>query len=108
MMGNVHVCLGDAARARQEYERARTLDGQGSVASAQGLNRYALQLWQSGRVTQSLTLFEIAAGLFPHEAVLYESLAEIYLERSRMLFEKALEVDPTTAHARRMLEKLGR
>ena len=67
-----------------------------------------MQLWQNGRVTESLTLFEVAAGLFPHEAVLYESLAEIYLESSRALFEKALEVDPTAAHARSMLEKLGR
>ncbi len=47
-------------------------------------------------------------GLFPREAILYESLGEIYLERSRALFEKALQVDPTTAHARSMLQKLDR
>jgi len=106
MLGNVYVCLGDKARARQAYERARALDEQ--VADAARLNRYALQLWQNGRATESSALFEVAAGLFPHAAVLYESLAEIHLERSRALFEKALEVDPTTAHARSMLEKLDR
>lgn len=108
MMATVCVCLGDTAKARKLIRKARKIDEDESAANAAILNEQALSLRESGRLDESMELLIIATELFPEEAALYDSLAEIHLKKGVHLLKKALEIDPGYEQARKTLKKLGR
>lgn len=75
------------------------------------LNQLGYELLGSGDVDGAIAAFEANASLFPDDPNSFDSLAEAYLargdrERAIALYRKALEVDPTFANSRRMLEQL--
>lgn len=75
------------------------------------LNQLGYELLAGGSVDGAIAVFEVNASRFPDDPNCFDSLAEAYLvkgERDGAIatYRKALEVDPTFANSRRMLEQL--
>lgn len=106
MMATVHVCLGERDEARKFYRKALEIDEDDRVISAASLNEQATDLVTYGRLDEAAALLEIAVELYPREAELYDTMAEVHMRKGKRFYEKALEVDPSFEHAREMLKKL--
>jgi CubicO group peptidase (beta-lactamase class C family)/tetratricopeptide (TPR) repeat protein len=110
--GICHLVLGEDEKARTSIQRAYDIDPDGA-AGAGALNGFAYQLKSGGYPEPGLALLKIALQLHPDVANLYDSTGEFYLElddedRAIEYYEKALEIDPEFANARKMLEKIRR
>jgi CubicO group peptidase (beta-lactamase class C family) len=75
------------------------------------LNQLGYELLAEGSVDGAIVVFEVNAAHFPDDPNCFDSLAEAVLvsgdrDRAVSLYRKALEVDPTFASSRRMLEQL--
>jgi len=106
MMAAAHVCFGEKDKAREFYRKALEIDEDDRAISAASLNQQAAELFLHNRLNEAAALLEIAVELYPNEAELYDTMAEIHLTRGKRLYEKALEVDPGFEHARDALKKL--
>lgn len=76
------------------------------------LNRLGYALLGDGRPEEALQVFELQAELFPAVPNAHDSLGEAYLAvgdsaGAAEAFTRALELDTTSGHARRMLEALA-
>jgi len=103
MYGIALVLSGDAARASALLRKASAINP-GSLASAEGLNNVAYQLAGTGKVEDAIAILTVAAGLYPQEANLYDSLGEFHLkkgDKAKALqhYRKALEINPNFSNA---------
>ncbi len=101
---------GDRARADALFAKGRELDA-GGAGGAGALNTWAYGLHGLGQTALGLELLEIARGLYPQVANLYDSTGELLLatgdeEQAIAFYEQALEVDPEFDNAKRMLEQI--
>ena len=115
--GRAHVLAGLAALGQGERDKADAHLAKGKVLDAGGaggagaLNRWAYGLHAIGQTDLGLELLEIATGLYPQVANLHDSIGELLLatgerEKAVRSYEKALQVDPDFANAKRMLEQI--
>ncbi|MDZ7261274.1 MAG: hypothetical protein ONB05_04110, partial [candidate division KSB1 bacterium] len=93
-------------KARNFYKKVLAINPDDRAISAENLDLYALELADSGKLNEAMSLLEIAVELYPKEARLYHSMAEIHLKRGKKYYQKALEVDPTFEPARERLKKI--
>ncbi|MFQ6113547.1 MAG: serine hydrolase [bacterium] len=105
-LANAYVCLGDKDKARRFYKKALEINSDNQAVKAESFNRYAEELADSGRLEEAMALLKLAVELFPREAKLYNSIAEIHLKIGKNFYQKALEVDPTFEPARERLKKI--
>jgi CubicO group peptidase (beta-lactamase class C family) len=94
----------------KNYERILK-DNQYEIRSPGFLNQAGYDLLYSQHVDMAITLFELNITLFPEDANIHDSLGEGYMVRgdynkSREMYQKALELDPTFENAKKMLDKL--
>ena len=74
--------------------------------SAGRLNQFAIELANYGQLDKAEQLLNIAIELYPKEPRFYNTIAEIYLRRGKVYFEKALKIDPNYEPARRRLKQV--
>lgn len=103
---NTHICFGQKDKARQFYKKALEINPDDRFISARSLNQEALDLIRFGNYDAAMDLLKTAIELYPKETRLYNSIAEIYLQKGKRYFEKALKIDPTDETARKWLKKL--
>jgi len=87
-------------------------EGGYQIRSANLLNRAGYDLLFYRQIDMAITLFELNIRLFPNEANIHDSLGEGYMmkgdyEKSRKMYNKALELDPEFENAKKMLERLN-
>ncbi len=112
--GQANVLAGLAALGQGDRAQADVLLATGKELDAGGagaLNGWAYGLHSSGQTALGLELLEIACGLYPQVANLYDSTGELLLatgdtEKAIASYQKALEVDPDLDSAKRMLEQI--
>lgn len=76
------------------------------------LNYYAYYLKSQEKLGEGLSVLHIAAGLYPSDANLFDSLGEFYLEKGEQAravehYEKALEIDPGLASSKMALARIS-
>lgn len=106
LLANTHVCFGKKDEALEFYKKAKEINPIGRAVSAGSLNGYAVELASFGQLEKATDLLQAAVKLYPEEAVLYNSMAEIHLRRARSFYQKALDNDPTFAPARDRLKNI--
>jgi len=105
-LANAYVCFGEEDKAREYYKEALEINSDDPAISAERLNRYALELAYFDRLEEAMALLKVAIQVYPEEARLYSSIADIHLERGKDYYQKALEMDPTFEPARKGLKKI--
>jgi Flp pilus assembly protein TadD len=76
------------------------------VFGAGTLTGIAGRLIANDNLDHAIELLHVAGELFPEEAVIAETLGEIYLEMGRRYFMKALQLDPARENSWRLLKKI--
>ena len=87
-------------------------DGGYQIRSPGFLNRAGYDLLFYQQVDMAITLFKLNIMLFPEDANIHDSLGEGYMvkgdyKKSREMYQKALELDPTFENAKKMLLRLN-
>lgn len=81
------------------------------IAGPGRLNTNAQQIAGGGKTDVAVELLKLGLELHPKEALLYDSLGDLYLQKNQkdealQHYKRALEVDPNFTHAKEMLKKL--
>ncbi len=105
-LANAYASFGEKDKARKTYKKALEIDPSGETLSAWSLNQYAMNLIYSGKLEQATALLEIALELYPENAGLCTSMADIYLKKGKIYYQKSLKLDPTLETARERLIKI--
>ena len=76
-----------------------------------GLNKLAYRLCYTGQPAAAVRVAERAVALFPEDANLHDTLAEMYMRNGQkdeaiLHYGRSLELDPTNTNAERYLEAL--
>ena len=112
LLAIVKVMFREQESARPLLKKAADINGSATVFS-RGMNSYAYDLADLGKVTEGLDLLKLTVELYPSQANLYDSIGELYLKQSNKemaieYYKKALERDANFENSKRMLEKLTR
>jgi CubicO group peptidase (beta-lactamase class C family) len=112
LLAIVKVMFREQESARLLLKKAADINGSAAVFS-RGMNSYAYDLANGGRVTDGLELLKLTVELDPSNANLYDSIGEFYLkqgnkEKAIEYYKKALEKDPNLETSKHMIEKLTR
>ncbi len=114
---NVHIsfalaeiCAGHEAQASNILRSVKRIDHK-RVINPLRLNSMAYDLKNKGFFKQGLSLLKVAVFLFPKNADLHDSLGEFYFQQGNRVkaeefYRKALELEPNSENAKRMLEKI--
>jgi tetratricopeptide (TPR) repeat protein len=110
LLGIVKVMFHENESARLLLKKAADINGSPAVFS-RGMNSYAYDLANRGRVTEGLELLKLMVELYPSEANLYDSIGELYSRTGNKVkaiesYRKALQLNPNLESAKEMLEKL--
>ena len=106
----VKIIFGEKDKARQLLKKASAINAVGA-ASADNLNSTAYDFAVAGQPDAGLELLKAAVDLYPKDANLYDSIGEFYLKKGEKeeavkFYKKVLEINPSSANAKQMLEKL--
>jgi CubicO group peptidase (beta-lactamase class C family) len=93
--GNIHIIRGEPQKAEELYKQALMADVDRHAVSAGLLNHYARRLFEANHLERALSLLEVASGIYPENGSLEDTRADIYREKSKRSYQKALELDPT-------------
>ena len=109
-MGIVRIVQDDVAEGRKYIAMAIDWDPDGA-ASADGLNSMAYRLAGRKQYDQAIDVLAVAIEYYPDVANLYDSKAEMYLNKgdlaaSRQWYEKAIEMDPRLDNPKQMLQRI--
>ena len=105
-LANTYVCFGEKDKARSYYRKALEINSDDPAISAEKLNRQALELAYFNKWEEAMALLKVAVQVYPEEAGLYSSIADIHLKRGKDYYQKALEKDPAFEPARKGLKKI--
>ena len=108
MLGEAYAGMGDSKRAQAEYEAAIALDPQNYRAHSQLANLLA----QAGDVHGAMIQTVIVAGLRPNDPEVWNALGVLSARTGKMteielsvkFFQKAVDLDPTYAEAKKNLD----
>jgi tetratricopeptide (TPR) repeat protein len=89
------VVQNEPEKAEELYKQALGADVDRHAASAGLLNHYARRLFEANKLEHALSLLEVASGIYPENGSLEDTRADIYREKSKRSYQKALELDPT-------------
>ncbi|MDQ3062545.1 MAG: tetratricopeptide repeat protein, partial [Acidobacteriota bacterium] len=97
-------------KAQQLLKKASEINADGA-ASADNLNSTAYDLASADKSDAGLELLKAAVELYPKDANLYDSIGEFYLKKGEKeeaikYYKKVLEINPNSANAKQMLERL--
>jgi len=106
MLANSYVRFGEKDLALQSYQKAKELNPDDRFVSASNLNQYAGEMARTGLLDEATDMLNIIVKLYPNEAMLYNSIAEIYLQRGKTYFKKSLKVNPAYEPARKRLKEI--
>lgn len=104
------IIVGNKDEARAALKRAVGINAKG-IASATALNQIARSLAGIDKLDASVEWLNLTVEVYPKEAILYDTLGDIYLKKGQneqaiQYYKKALEADPNFEHAKEMLKKL--
>ncbi len=106
MMANTHTCFGNRNEALTSLRRAFELNPEDPAVTTKALARYAAELIDNGRLNEAMTLLETTVEFVSEKATLYDHMAAIHIKKARALYMKALDADPVSEHAWKMLKRL--
>lgn len=101
--------LGKKEDARSEIKRAAAINSKGMASSAV-LNRIALAIAETGKLSEAISWLEISVEIYPNDAALFGTFGDLYqkagrVERAVEMYKKALEIDPNNEKAKAALRK---
>ena len=105
-LGNTLIYFGDKEKAKEQYLKARKQHHGTGALSVNGMSRLAMDLIRSGKLEETKNLVDIGFELFPDNPRMYQTMAEIYIEKGRDLLRKAIEIDPNYNAAVERLEQI--
>ncbi len=105
-LANTHLAFGEKEKALRIYRKALKAKVGLSAVQPSAILRQIGRLLQYGKIDQALQLAEIAEKLYPEDARFPSAIADIYIEKARRLYRKALEKDPNYTPAWRKLKRL--
>jgi CubicO group peptidase (beta-lactamase class C family) len=93
------------------YELKKKYPNDYNFENESELNNFGYELMNEGKLEAALKIFDVNVREFPASANVYDSRGEAYFklkkyELSKKDYQKALELDPTTATAKEMLLKI--
>ena len=106
VLGNAYICFGETDKGRKTYKKALEIDPDDESVHPGSFIRYAVDLASNAKLDEAMELLKIAVELYPNDARLYNSVAEIHLEKGKEYYQKALKLDPTFGPARDRLKKI--
>jgi len=105
-LANAYACFGQKEKALESYQRAIQINGDDRVVSAGNLDRIANDLAYFGKRDEAVALLTVVLELYPKEAILHQSMGDLFLEKGKSYYRKAVELDPMLEPARDRLKKL--
>jgi len=102
----VHLMKGELEKARIMILYAKEYESDRNALHARTLTSLAGRLMANNHLDEAIELLHISGELFPEEASIPEFLGEIYLEKSRRYFMKALQLDPAREGSWNQLKKI--
>lgn len=104
------IIIGKTDEAREYLKKAVAINSR-RIASAQALNQIALAIAGADKLPAAIEWLKIATEIYPKEAALYGTLADLYLKQGHRdqaieFYKKALEIDPNFEPAKKMLKEL--
>ncbi len=105
-VANALVMKGNLEEARSYYRRAMKAAVGKKAISPNSLNGYAIRMARMNFLKEAKNLLGIAMELYPKEARFHDTLGEIYLDKSRRAFKKALRMNPTLENPWKKLKKI--
>jgi len=106
ILAQCYVSEGDAQKAEHALDIALSSEVDRYAVSAINLNRYANRLYRHNYLDAALMMIDIAEKFYPDNAQLHESRGDIFMEKSRRQFQKALQIDPTINDTKQKLKRL--
>ncbi len=106
LLANAYVIEGDFSKAKENYKLAQQLRSESNKFSANSLTGFAGRLIMMNKLDKAMDVLQIAGEFFPEASKIPELIGEIYLEKSRRSFEKALKLKPESKNPWKKLKKI--
>jgi hypothetical protein len=105
-LANLYALEGRKDEISQALDNAMRADVDRHVVAAGRLNYYAGELYRENKLDKALMYLEVAQSFYPDEGVIEDTKGEIFLEKSRRSFRKALDLDPTLQNTWEQLQDI--
>jgi CubicO group peptidase (beta-lactamase class C family) len=106
VLNQIYVINRNQEKAEKALDLALNAQVDRSVANPESIVHYAKLLFKSDYLDEALLMIHVAEEFYPENALLHKTKGDIYLEKSRRQFQKALQIDPTIHETRDKLDKI--
>lgn len=106
VLSQIYVLEKNAEKAENAMALSLNATRDQDAASAKNIKQYAEWLFERDYLDEALILLRVAEKFYPEAAVLHELKGDIYLEKSRRQFQKALQINPTFHDTQDKLDKI--
>lgn len=106
VLSQLYVLEGNNEKAEKAMDLALNAEVDRNAAKPESIIRSAELLFNSNYLDEALTIIRVAEEFYPENALLHKMKGEVYLEKSRRQFQKALQIDPTIHETRDKLDTI--
>jgi CubicO group peptidase (beta-lactamase class C family) len=106
VLSQLYVIRGNPEKAKKAMDLALNAQVDRNVVKPKSIIHSAEQLFNSDYLEEALTMIRVSEEFYPDNAQIHKMKGEIYLEKSRRQFQKALQIDPTIHDTRDKLNKI--
>ena len=106
VLSQIYALENNAEKAENAMALALNANRDTESASAKNIKNYAEWLFERDYLNEAIILLQVAEKFYPGTAIIHELKGDIYLEKSRRQFQKALQINPTFHDTQEKLDKI--
>jgi len=106
VLSQIYALERNAEKAENAMALALNANRDKNAASAKNIQNYAEWLFERDYLDEAIILLQVAEKFYPEKAVIHELKGDIYLEKSRRQFQKALQINPTFHDTQEKLDRI--
>jgi len=104
--GHAHLLNKDYQKAKEAYKEAIKLDLIKKETNASKLNSFTFELTNRNKLETAISYLDILKNLYPEKSIFYNTAGRILLEKSKRELKIALEKNPNSETAWKLLKKI--